>query len=207
MTLHEPATFATDCAIALWSTWLGARLKVSDRATSWWRRTFYGTAVAALAGGIYHGFGPAMPNNAADLLWRATLLALVATSFGLTLAAAYRLLPETSFRFWRRAATVKAALFAGYVIARPFFLSAIMDYGTSMLFVLVAALHAWFAKGAREARWLVAGVIASALGAAVQQLGWAPHPRFNHNDLYHLIQMVALGLFYRGARMLAEASR
>jgi hypothetical protein len=47
--------------------------------------------------------------------------------------------------------------------------------------------------------WLKAGVWISVLGLAIQQLRLSPHPDFNHNDLYHLVQTVGLYCFYRGA--------
>jgi hypothetical protein len=42
----------------------------------------------------------------------------------------------------------------------------------------------------------------SLLAAGIQASGFAPHPRFNHNDLYHLIQIGAMLLLYSGARRL-----
>jgi hypothetical protein len=38
----------------------------------------------------------------------------------------------------------------------------------------------------------------------VQATGLAPHPNFNHNDLYHVIQIAAMVLLYRGARRLSD---
>src|SRR3954469_23146099 len=100
MTLHEPATFATDCVLAVWSTWLGLRLKAPYPAARWWRRTFFWTASAGLAGGIYHGFGPSMPAPVADWLWRTTLVAISITSLCLTLAAIHATLKHGVF-WWK----------------------------------------------------------------------------------------------------------
>jgi hypothetical protein len=44
-----------------------------------------------------------------------------------------------------------------------------------------------------------AGVFVSMAGVAVQQSGWGLHQHFNHNDIYHLIQIVGLYYFYRFA--------
>ena len=38
----------------------------------------------------------------------------------------------------------------------------------------------------------------------MQQSGWSLAEHFNHNDLYHVIQMVGLYCFYRGALALHE---
>jgi hypothetical protein len=40
----------------------------------------------------------------------------------------------------------------------------------------------------------------------VQAAKLAPHPGFNHNDLYHVMQIVAMVLLYRGARRLTDSA-
>ena len=59
--------------------------------------------------------------------------------------------------------------------------------------VIVAALYLWRFNG-----WMLAGVAVSVMGALVQASGFALHAHFNHNDLYHVIQIGAMFLFYRG---------
>jgi len=49
-------------------------------------------------------------------------------------------------------------------------------------------------------RWMLAGVGLSIAAAVVQQMHWGFSPRFNHNDVYHLIQAFALIAFYRAGR-------
>jgi hypothetical protein len=48
-------------------------------------------------------------------------------------------------------------------------------------------------------RWLWRGLGLTLAGVAIQQSGWALHTHFNHNDLYHLVQMAGLYCLYRGA--------
>ena len=43
-------------------------------------------------------------------------------------------------------------------------------------------------------------VALSLVAAGVQQSGWSIHRNFTHNDLYHVIQAVAVWLLYRAAR-------
>ena len=52
----------------------------------------------------------------------------------------------------------------------------------------------------RHRQWLKAGLWVSLGGLAIQQARLSPHPNFNHNDLYHCVQAVALFCFYRGAK-------
>jgi hypothetical protein len=66
---------------------------------------------------------------------------------------------------------------------------------------VVAALHLWRFNG-----WILAGVAVCVVAALVQASGFALHRHFNHNDLYHLIQIAAMALLYRGARRLRDAT-
>ena len=53
-------------------------------------------------------------------------------------------------------------------------------------------------------KWLLAGLVASAAGLVIQQSGIVFHQYFNHNDLSHCVQMLALYLFYRGVSSLRD---
>ena len=58
---------------------------------------------------------------------------------------------------------------------------------------------------APAAPWILAGVAVAALGSAVQRSGVALHPDwFDHNAIYHVIQMGAAWLFYRGGLRLED---
>jgi hypothetical protein len=46
----------------------------------------------------------------------------------------------------------------------------------------------------------------SVLAAGVQASGFTLHRDFNHNDLYHVIQIAAMILFYAGAKGLRDRS-
>jgi len=55
--------------------------------------------------------------------------------------------------------------------------------------------------------WLKRAVAVSLLGLLILVLKLSPHPRFNHNDLYHVIQMGGLYCLYRGALLLQGLSQ
>ena len=102
----------------------------------------------------------------------------------------------------RVAIALKAAVFAAGACIRPEFRIVIADYGLTLL--------AWAAAAVLVRRpWryaVLSGIGLSAAAALVQQLHLSPGPRFNHNDLYHVIQAMALVVFYRGAMRLAGAA-
>ena len=83
----------------------------------------------------------------------------------------------------------------------PAFSIAILDYGISMVLWLGAALmlrRAW-------SGWMLAAIGLSIAAALGQQLHLAPAPWFNHNDLYHVLQALALTAFYRAALRLESS--
>jgi len=67
----------------------------------------------------------------------------------------------------------------------------------------VLILHA-FRHREPGSRPILAGVAVSALAAGVQASGLSLHANFNHNDLYHVVQIAATVLFYRGASTIRD---
>jgi hypothetical protein len=51
---------------------------------------------------------------------------------------------------------------------------------------------------------MIAGVLVSFVAGLVQAFRVSPNRWFNHNDLYHVIEIVALYLFYRGGVLLVD---
>lgn len=63
---------------------------------------------------------------------------------------------------------------------------------------ITAGVHASHIKqNASTFKWLMAAVGVTIFGVAVQQSGVRRHQPFNHNDAYHLIQLVGLYFLYR----------
>lgn len=71
--------------------------------------------------------------------------------------------------------------------------------GLSGGFMLSGSMIANFQGSDNGAKWLLAGIVVSAAGFGIQQSGVEPHKHFNHNDIYHCVQMLALYFLYRGA--------
>jgi hypothetical protein len=180
-------TLATDYLIAIAALIFAWRLRGTHRL---WSLAFVCTALAALLGGTYHGFVPHLAPLAAIALWKATIFSVGFASFFLLLATSRRLAPF---------AVVKLVLYTSWMIAHDDFVWVIADYGVSLLVLAAIQLAAWLRHRAASAPWILASVAVSMLAAAVQASGLTLHQHFNHNDLYHVIQLVALWLMYRGA--------
>jgi hypothetical protein len=193
MTIHEPMTLATDYLLALACGGFSILLfRMKSAATGWWSIAFAAVAVAALAGGTYHGFPSFYPGT----LWKTTLVAAGAASCAMVVATGVATRLAARFFFWF--SILKFAAYLGWIAFNDQFLAVLIDSGSALL--IVAALHA--VRGDAAWRWMISAVAVSVAAAGVQAMHLAPHPGFNHNDLYHVMQIAAMWLFYRGARLI-----
>jgi hypothetical protein len=77
-------------------------------------------------------------------------------------------------------------------------------YGCTFAVIFLIQIYELLIGRSRSAGWIIAGVSVSFLAAGVQRSGIALHASFNHNDLYHVVQMAGLALLYRGAALLHD---
>jgi hypothetical protein len=81
----------------------------------------------------------------------------------------------------------------------------------NLILITIGATLGFLASGIHAAevhrengKWIVAGVTLGVLGLGIQVTGFRAHQFFNHNDIFHVIQIVAMGLFFVGARRLKD---
>ena len=182
---------ATDYALAIAAVVFSARVwRNAGRA---WGLMFLFTAAGSFFGGTFHGIGPGYGAFLAAILWKATVISVGLASFFLLIAAVQH----------RLATLFAILLFVAYgtwMITHSSFLWVVIDYGVTYL--IVAAVHAVFWIRGRQAGswWIVMSFVVSGLAAAIQQSRLLVGP-LNHNDAYHLVQLAALWMLYRGAML------
>lgn len=209
MRLAEPMTVLTDYVLAAEGFVLGVRLLVlaareRQRAARLWGAAFVAVGVAALTGGTLHGFAPHLSAGAEAGLWLATYYAIgLANLFYLAGGVAAVVEPGPLRRGLEAAVLVRFVAYAAFLTAHRDFRYVLYDFGVTLAALIVLAMHPRVPRRGREG--LVFGVLASLAGAVVQRSGLALHPDFNHNDLFHVVQMVGLYFFYRAGRVLEDA--
>ncbi len=211
MTLTEPMTVLTDCVLAGLTGSFAFRLfgetrKRPARPVQLWAGAFVTSSIAALLGGAYHGFQLMLGDGSRVLLWKATVFSIGFTSFFLLAASVVATLPSRLVPWIVGALAAKLLVYLAWMAGHDAFRYVIYDYGSAMLAVLALQAGAAWARPTPSAPWIAAGIFASFLGAAVQQSGLTLHRHFNHNDLYHAIQMGAVWLLYRGGRLLGAGA-
>jgi uncharacterized protein DUF6962 len=182
--MNEPMTVLTDYALAGVSAVLGFKL---IRYSKFWSLAFLALALAALLGGTWHGFW----QN--DILWKATTLSVGVASFGMVAGSA---LAVTTGRLQTAVivfAVVKLGAYTAWMLYHDDFIWVVAD--TASALVIVGVLYLWRFNG-----WMLAGVAVSVLAGVAQASGIRLHEHFNHNDLYHMIQIAAMLAFYRGLK-------
>lgn len=206
MIISEPVTTLTDYAIAGEALiFAGLLLKPNRKSflhppVLFWAAAFVGVAIAACCGGTYHGFGLSLSMDVKWGLWRGMIYALSFTS-GCMLAAAVSDLPRGAQAWGWGAIALKSAIYLSWTVLHPNFIYIIVDYLSAMILILALQLRTTNqqANEQNSSSWIIAGVLGSLVAAGVQGIGFKGAKYFNQNDLYHLVQMVALYFFYRGA--------
>ncbi|HEX9791664.1 MAG TPA: hypothetical protein VGA60_13475 [Kiloniellales bacterium] len=206
--MTEPDVALTDFALTIECAvlaWMLLRQPGGDRVMAAAFTVFFAAlAVAALAGGLVHGFFLDAAGQAHRLLWPASLLAIggaAAAGFHAAWRAAFaeaggRVVP------WM-AVSAYAAYAAAIVFGPQDFRLAILFYLPVNIFLLLVFGHAAARHRAAAPAWAALGLLLSIGAGAVQQLKIALHPTYlSYNALYHLILAVALVLIYLGARWL-----
>lgn len=208
--ISEPMTLFTDCLIILVAGWFGLRRLASGRecnslSQQAWGIAFLFVGLGALFGGTFHGFGPQLSDAWEMLLWKGVVYSI---GFSMLFAVAGTLRgTPISIRTQRTLNAANLLAFSAYafwMIKNEDFEFVILYYVPAML--LIAGVQTWalIRHQLPGAKWLVGGVIVTLVSSYIQQSDIDLHRNFNHNDLYHVVQIAGLYLLHRGAMLLVD---
>lgn len=203
MAIAEPATTLTDylLATAAW-TWGSLLMRTRHDAARLMGLAFVATGLAAAVGGSLHGFGPRWSEIARASAWLTTYAAIGLANL-LLLGSAIRAFAPRSYQ-------LPLLGLAGFRFGAYFILLAshrefryvVYDLAGTLVALVALALLGRLSRSVAAVPWVLAGVAITFAGALVQQSGLRLHEHFNHNDVFHLIQIGGLLAFYRaGSRM------
>lgn len=208
--MREPTTTLTDYILAIEAAVLAALLARSDGAAQalapWlWALGFAALAFAAASGGTAHGFAHRFGEAGGRRLWLASLGAVALAGSLWVAAAVFAALGPPLRNLVLALVLVRLALGLRRLPCDAAFRAAAKGFGLDLALVLALQALAWQRFDAASAPWIAAGIALAGLGGWVQAREIAPHPRFNHNDLFHVILMLALLPLYLGGLRLADA--
>lgn len=215
--IAEPTTTLTDYALAVQSLWLGTRLLSATslsphenrggegpgagQARRFWGGALLATAVAAAVGGTSHGFAPLLDARGFDSLRFLAYLAVGIANLLALWGCGFAFLPRGPRRVFLLAMLIKTVVYAAWLTQHLDFRYVVYDYGASLMLMAVLAVTGRRRPGAGA---LLAGVLVGCVGALAQRSGFVLHPHFNHNDLFHVVEMAGVGLYYRAAAALQD---
>jgi hypothetical protein len=205
--LTEPDVALTDYGVTLECAMLTGLLFRREPARRGLRNLFAllfaSAGVAALAGGTVHGFF-LRESALGAILWRIVLLAVGLTALAGWSIGGRLLFPERTARLVEVLAAVECAAYTFVVLAiDQSFWIAIANYAPSVFFVAFSFLVAYRRHGEGPLLAGLVGLLLMIAGAIVQRLRVALHPAyFNHNALFHVIQMAAFLLVFVAGRHL-----
>ncbi len=207
--LTEPATLLTDYGLGILCALFGRRLwkagQVStNTSVSCWAVGMGALALASFAGGTVHGFSLVLGELVLQGLWKGTAFAIGLASCCFLIGTMIASVAKPLRQGLIIAAAIQFACYAAWMATHDEFRYVIYNYGMTLAVVLLVQIYQGVVRNAPSAGWIVAGILVSFLAALVQQSGLALHPSFNHNDLYHVVQMVGMVLLYRGASLLQD---
>lgn len=208
--VSQPITLATDYALGL-TALAGAILLVRKRRgpgslpARLWAAGFASIGAAALLGGTWHGFSPELSERAAALLWKATMAGTGLAAFFLVAGAAFGSVGRRPAAGITAAAAAKLAIFLSWAASHDDYEAVVVDTALAMAAILLLQLVAWVRRKVASAPGIAGGILVSLAAAAVEALQISPGKPFSHDDLYHVIEIVALVLLYRGGLRLEMA--
>ena len=209
MNIAEPSTFFTDCLLAAFTLWLAlglfrAAYSLKDRSIVLWLGAFCAVAVSGILSGIWHAYSPRMDPRVATLLWSVSMILTTTASLLFLLSILRVYTTGRVLGILGAVAVAKFALFAMWVAVNDNSRLVVYDSALTMFVIVVLSTWGAWARHLPSAPWILVGVLAFMLAELFQQGRVSIHPHFNHNDLYHVIQMGAMYFLSRGGLLLRE---
>ncbi len=209
MQITEPMTMLSDYLLAGFAVLLALPLLrlgrlVSHASIRLWGFALLATAAGAAAGGTSHGFSLYLGTVGQAVAWKLTVYSIGLASLLMLTGSTIATVPRWLRQWLIAVVVIQFAVYAVWMLTHDEFVYVIYDYVPSMIGLVALHGYSWHSQRDAAAPWIIAGVAVSFAAAGIQQSGWSLHEHFNYNDMYHLVQMVALFLFYTGARVLRE---
>lgn len=206
MKLNEPTTTLTDYVLAAECLILGVLLlrnSAGQRSIFLWGAAFLLIVTAAVAGGTFHGFREQLGPFSAPL-WKIVVYSIGLSALLMACATIIATLRPSLQWIVIGAMVLKFAIFSYRSVTRTEYKYVAYEGLMSMGIIIVLQLIALSTRHSLSARWILAGTALSVAAAGIQVSGFSLHRNFNQNDLYHVIQMIAMYIWYRGGLLLRD---
>ena len=201
--VYEPTTVITDLILALMGFVFGYHLLLiyGERGFDfhfYWAWGFIVTGLGAFFGATSHGFGPHFTTLIKNILWKGTMLFIGLSGWFFAMGTAIFILSPSVFDLVRWILIVSIIVYMVYVFRDDRFIIAIRYYFPLMIFIMLEMLYQFSIGYSMGSAYVAVGVLVSLAGAGVKASEFSIHEHFNHNDLFHVIQMMGMIFMYLG---------
>jgi hypothetical protein len=204
--ITEPVTLLTDYLLSIeclvFAVLLYCQAK-NETPILLWAISFFTIAFAAATGGTYHGFIQSLSVPISSTLWKITLYSIGVSTLCMLSAMVLVALKGKMRTFFLLLAAIQFLAFVILIRRSYEYKYVIHDYVPAMAVILALCI---LRLNRPYAIWIIAGILVSFAAAGIQLSGFTLHRNFNHNDLYHVIQMIGMYLLFRGGKLLKPAT-
>ncbi|MFT5315262.1 MAG: hypothetical protein ACI9UK_001094 [Candidatus Krumholzibacteriia bacterium] len=208
----EQTTAATDAILAIMAlaaaVYLGRNSQDNRWKTSLWIGVFGLLSIASGLGAVVHGFN--MPEAMRTNFWHPLFLSLGLLVAFFIVAAINDVWGEARARRVLPAMMIVGLGFFGLTLIWPdSFLVFVIYELLAMLFALGGYIYLASRKLLMGAELIASGIFATILGSGIQAskaFAFTCIWSFDHNSVYHLVQIVGVGLLVMGLRKTLTAS-
>ncbi|MBB3167367.1 DUF6962 family protein [Simiduia aestuariiviva] len=207
----ELTTAATDLILSLIAFWCCRAVPKQGERFYWrlWQSIFGLLSLAALLGALVHGLQ--LDDRVYQALWAVIYLALALLITAFLVISVWDVFGPDRARQIKGLAMLLGGGFFTYTLLFPSsFLPFIIYQVCVMVMALLGYLWLCAARGAPGCNWLAAGIaitIAASAIQATQALSFTFIWPFDHNGVYHFVQMGALWVLLRGVRLRLSDAR
>jgi len=206
--IYEPMTVFTDLLIVICGILFARELQmwfnVRLMEVHWhFAKYFYTVAFTALIGAAFHTIYPEH-ETIRDFLWKLTMLGMGFSVFAMLMGTLYYFLPFDSVQYAKWIITAIIFGFTIWIYFDDALMNAVKLYVPSALFLMGVMAYGWLSKGDQGALWILGGFIITLCGASFMVTKIGLHKHFNHNDIFHLIQIAGMYFIYRGTMLITN---
>jgi len=202
----EQTTAVTDAIMAIMSIVAALQLRKIGASNRWksnlWVCAFALLTTAGVLGAIAHGFK--ISDDLRSFLWQPLYLSLGLLVSLFTVAAAYDIFGKNAASRLLPIMIVVGVVFFGVTLVLPDSFLVFIAYEVSAMLFALFGYVVVASRGKLEGAWLmVLGVLVTVIAAGVQAtkaLSFTFIWSFDHNGVYHLIQMAGIVLLVAGLR-------
>ncbi|MEE9166212.1 MAG: hypothetical protein V3U24_01915 [Candidatus Neomarinimicrobiota bacterium] len=202
--IYEPMTSVTDFFLGLVTFYCAVRIS-----EVYWQKyypfhfhlswTLYMISGAAFLSGILHGFGPHFPEYLKNFLWGAVLQLVNLSGVFFLLGSLSAVLSGNTYGLSRWIPVLAFLVYSGKLLATGEVTWAVRFCGPVIVFALVMMVYLYLRTDDRGIGVITGGLVLALVSGLFWVSSWSPDTGFSHNDIYHVVQTVALWVTYRGA--------